>query len=150
MGITTGQRLAVSLPEFVRSSCRQAAGEHQGDFGCFHRVFVHVKAKELFGRNAAGRANFFKLAFILGEQAQQEILFEFAQGAVGDKQEVAAAASGIKHAEGAKLAEEFEQFGNIFGGGDAFFPWTNDGGADNFLDVALVGEVRAERMALRF
>ena len=105
--------------------------------------------KNCLGRNAAGSADFFKLPFVLREQPQQKILFQFAQGAVGDEKEVATAASRVQHAESAKLAEKFEQFGGVFCGGDAFFPRADDGGADNFLNVAFVGEMRAKGVALR-
>ncbi len=145
--VAAGQHVGVRVPKFMRRMRSEPAREHERDLGGFHGVFIHVEAEKLFGRNAAGRADFFKLPLVLREQFHQKILFQFAQRAVGDEQKVAAAARGVEHAEGAQLAEQFEQFGSIFGGGDAFLPRAHDGGADNFLDVGLVGEMRAEGMA---
>ena len=62
------------------------------------------RPKKLFGRDAGGEADFGELAFVLGEEPQEEALLEFAQGAVGDEEEVAGAAGGVEDAELAQLA----------------------------------------------
>ncbi len=136
-----GQNVGVRVPKFMCRARSQPSRKHERDLGGLHGVVIHVEAEELSGRNAAGRADLLKLPFVLREQFHQKILLQFAQRAVGHEEEIAAAARGVEHAEGAQLAEQFQQFGNILGGGDAFLPRAHDGGPDDFLDVRLVGEM---------
>ena len=125
----------------------EAAGEHEGDFGRLDRVLVDIYAEEVLGRDAGGEADFGELAFVLGEEAQEEALFEFPQGAVGDEEEVAGAAGGVEDAELAEFLEQGQQVGGGPGGGDAFVPGPDDGGADDLLDVGFVGEMGAQGVA---
>src|ERR1019366_509030 len=99
VGVLAGEFVGVVFPELLRLPMGEAAGEHEGDFGGFHRVVVDIQAKEVPGGDAGGEADFGELAFVLGEEAQEQALFEFAQGAIGDEEEVAGTAGGIEHAE---------------------------------------------------
>ena len=148
VGVMFRQGVGVFLPELLRLPGGEAAGEHERDLGGFHGVFIDVQAVKLFGRNARGGADDGNLRAIFGEQAQQDFFLQLAQRAEGHEEKVAAAAGGIKHAEIAEFGQQFAELRGGFGGGDAFFPRADDGGPDDFLDVGLVGEMRAQRVAL--
>jgi hypothetical protein len=128
----------------------EAAGEHEGDLGGLHRVLVDINAEEVSRGNARGQADFRELAFVLGEEAQEQALFEFPQGAVGDEEEVAGAAGGVEDAELAEFLEQGQEVGSGPGGRDAFVPGTDNGGADDLLDVGFVGEMGAQGVAFLF
>ena len=64
VGVAAGQHVGVCVPKFMRRARGQTARKHERDLGGLHGIFIHVEAEELFGRNAAGRADFFKLLLV--------------------------------------------------------------------------------------
>ena len=147
MRVLAGEFIGVIFPEFFGLPVREPAGKHESDLCGFDGVFVHVDAEEVFRGDARGEADFGELAFVLGEEAQEQALFEFPQGAVGDEEEVAGAAGRVEDAELAEFREQGQQVGGGLGGGNAFVPGADDGGADDLLDIGFVSEMGAEGVA---
>ena len=134
----------VGLDELPRLDQFEFLGEHEGDFGQLDGEGIEVDAVEILQRDGA----FERLLFAQLVEPPEDVAFEALDLAIGDEEEIAGAARRIEDAEAAQGGEDFAEFADVLSRGfDALAPRADDGGADDFLDVELAGEVGAEGVA---
>jgi hypothetical protein len=127
----------------------QLARDHHGDLGDFDGERVDVQAVEVLGAEET-EADLARLgtAGELGVNALVNAGFEALEGAVGDVEEVAAAAGGIEHAEMVEAVQELVQPGEGLRALDLLGPGRDDRRLDDLHDFDGAGEVDAEGAAL--